>query len=604
MRQQTMIIYYGKYEYKTLISSIHDRIETAQQNMINNLNLDEVLLVERTIHDHLKANTEDCFVYAGMSQHMHLIEIGAEGIYDDDSHPDFDVYSDNPVLHIKTICDKLKNTGKLKNIVAKNADHLDTYTIFVNYRKYIDITYMDKFYLRVKQLQHTLIKGIKYVHPHFMLIDLLRICNDPLHSVFRWQQTANRLHKLLSAYPWNYNSNKIIFLDISADVKPALKRVIDSLTKIDKLKASCVVTGIHAYRLYFRHLNKKINLNQTNNDLYNLFKVNNSDIPHTPFYEIITTNYYDTIETIWNYLLAENELNLNDLSIIEYYPFFQFKGKSCHIFYKEKIVAKIYDNNNTSIPYNETNTGLKFSSFQHLIMILLINKFQHYLAKQKTPSYDDILYSNYASMITNLLLFRQHYFDVINEDIMEDYRLKLKQYDSNYFDYVIKKNKGIKNLSRPQPIEEPELFGPINDTIMSDFVCEYIINEEARLSPKIRSLKQKAKFFYDPEKNPDNLKPEQWVYPKINGKETRYNEFSITNGNIIRNIIEIIQVISDESVLNQNISDESVLNQNTGLQVSDTTVIAESLRIDEIEDEINEITNDKLQDNFFDFESQ
>ena len=81
------------------------------------------------------------------------------------------------------LCNLYEN--KYKYIQRKGAQHEETYKIFVNF-KYCDISYVPlRIYNGIKTI---VIDGINYTHPHFMLIDYLRMFNDPMNAAWRWEK--------------------------------------------------------------------------------------------------------------------------------------------------------------------------------------------------------------------------------------------------------------------------------------------------------------------------------------------------------------------------------------------------------------------------------
>ena len=91
-------------------------------------------------------------------------------IYDFDDFPDIDFYSYDPNSDIINICNKIYDMG-FKKVNGREAKHKNTYSIFVNYELYCDITYVPKnIYNRMPFIE---IEVINYIHPHFMVIDYL-----------------------------------------------------------------------------------------------------------------------------------------------------------------------------------------------------------------------------------------------------------------------------------------------------------------------------------------------------------------------------------------------------------------------------------------------
>ncbi len=104
------------------------------------------------------------------------------------------------------MCNLLYDKG-FKYVTAREAQHEETYSIFVNFQLYCDVTYVPtRIYNSIKTIE---IDGVNYVHPHFIFIDQLRIINQPLTAAAqRWEKTFGRMYKLLKNYPLeNYRNS-------------------------------------------------------------------------------------------------------------------------------------------------------------------------------------------------------------------------------------------------------------------------------------------------------------------------------------------------------------------------------------------------------------
>ena len=84
---------------------------------------------------------------------------------------DIDFYSPEPLIDLVNLCDILHAEG-FKYVTGKEAKHGETYSIYVNFQLYCEMSYMPKnVYNNVRFLQ---IDGLNVTHPWFMMIDFFR----------------------------------------------------------------------------------------------------------------------------------------------------------------------------------------------------------------------------------------------------------------------------------------------------------------------------------------------------------------------------------------------------------------------------------------------
>lgn len=128
-------------------------------------------------------------------------------IYDEtDGEPsDIDFYSPQPILDVIEISHTLHANG-FADVRASEALHSETYSVFMGGWKCCDVSYMDAHtYHNLSRLSLS-IESVKPVsmrltHPHFMLIDSLRVMNDPILSYFRLDKAFQRLVLLQNLFP-------------------------------------------------------------------------------------------------------------------------------------------------------------------------------------------------------------------------------------------------------------------------------------------------------------------------------------------------------------------------------------------------------------------
>ena len=135
-----------------------------------NPNIDEFNKIAKTILKYVKSKNR--IIYGGYGLHLLLKKIRNEILYDEYDIHDIEFYSDNPVGDIKYLCNKLYKK-KFKYVIGQEAEHEETFTLFVNIQKICDIWYMPKNIY--DKIRYIIIDDIKIVDPIFMLIDKFRM---------------------------------------------------------------------------------------------------------------------------------------------------------------------------------------------------------------------------------------------------------------------------------------------------------------------------------------------------------------------------------------------------------------------------------------------
>ena len=130
----------------------------------------EINQVYKLILDFIKKNKRK--IYGGFALNKLLINKNKSyAIYDDTDVPDIDFYSPDPIEDLINLCDELSKYG-FKSVQGSEAQHSETYVIFVNYQEYCNISYMPKnIYNKIKFIK---IDDFIYVDPWFMMIDYFR----------------------------------------------------------------------------------------------------------------------------------------------------------------------------------------------------------------------------------------------------------------------------------------------------------------------------------------------------------------------------------------------------------------------------------------------
>jgi hypothetical protein len=143
-------------------------------------------------------------VYGGTALHNQIASKNkGTGIYGNEILHDIEFYSYTPLQDLTDLVDYLAKK-KFEAVRGTEAQHKETYTIFVNHQGYCDISYVPR--LVYQSIPYTIIKGMKMVHPHFALIDQFRILTDPLTSYYNLEKVIPRIKMLLTYFPLDFNS--------------------------------------------------------------------------------------------------------------------------------------------------------------------------------------------------------------------------------------------------------------------------------------------------------------------------------------------------------------------------------------------------------------
>jgi len=376
--------------------------------------IDEITKVYEIIIDYIKTNKRK--VYGGFALNKLLIsKMPSLAIYDETDTPDIEFYSSDPMGDLLKICDKLHTNG-FKNVVGQEAQHKETYSIFVNFQLYCDISYMPlNIYNKCRYIQ---MDGFNLIHPWFMTIDYFRMFTDPMVSYWRLEKHFMRYLKLQKTFPLPL-INKPLSIDNYESDNP--NKIINLLENFLSQKSSIIFTGFYVYNYYL------------SNSEY--FKHDSRYKPiQIPYLEVYSINYVsDGLDVLKFINDLPNEIKSN-ITHTEFYPFFQFYGYNTVFYYRDDVnkvdipILYLYSNNKKCIPYKEVqyminneNHKINIGSFDfnilHALIILvkirvdddndwnnilytLINGYvsfrKYYLNKNKKTLYDDTIYEGFV----------------------------------------------------------------------------------------------------------------------------------------------------------------------------------------------------------------
>jgi len=381
------------------IDKIQDEVKKRTWNLLEPKGDTRMEIVNKVI-EFVKKNKRK--IYGSYSHNKVVINKNKkDGFLGDLEVPDIDFYSPEPVKDMYEICNMFHKMG-YNDVVGREAQHEETYKIFVDDAEACDISYVPKnIYNKIPFIE---IEGINYVHPNWALIDYLRILTDPMTSwEIKLDKRFKRFYLLQKHYPFQKLTKT---LDVNFDKdRETMINTVNKIFRFAVEKETIIFTGLYAYNYYL--LESKINYK-------------NTDIQ---YYELISMNYKEDA----NELISKmKQLLGNDFTYEEHYPYFQFIDFSVKLYYKEKLICIISGNNHKCLPYqkvktmyfeknkSEENTGeIKIASFNLLLLHTLINYMFH------RTNDNNKLKEMYMLMISHLIQFRNHYLDKTKKNIFD-----------------------------------------------------------------------------------------------------------------------------------------------------------------------------------------
>jgi hypothetical protein len=242
---------YTPEERQVILEKIPDIVKEAQISsvMVMEPTIDESKKVIQVILDFVRQKQR--IVYGGYALNELIIEKDpSDAIYSEYDVSDIEFYSSTPVNDLIELANMMYDRG-FKHIQGRDAQHEETYSLFVNFELYCDITYVPThIYYSIKKIN---IDGINYVDPHFMLIDYLRMVNDPMTSYHRLEKAFKRMYLLLKHYPIEFYNNKLYAMKPQNNLAARYIKMLDDdyLSNADNQK-TLLVMGVDAYNYYIQ----------------------------------------------------------------------------------------------------------------------------------------------------------------------------------------------------------------------------------------------------------------------------------------------------------------------------------------------------------------
>lgn len=356
---------------------------------------------ENMVFDFLRASKRK--IYGGFAANKLItIKNPEDAFYDVENEiADIDFYSPEPVEDIIKLSNLFFDKG-FKNIEGKQAQHEETYTVFVEFIKVADISYVPKsVYHRITFVE---INGLNYVSPSFIMIDMYRILTDPLTSgLQRWEKTFPRIFKLQKHYPFNKATAKLP--NIYKNKYPnddGINKIMKTTFDFIKNNKSVILYGDYAYNCF---LNASGITKSKDHAIFQPLEIMK--------YEMVSTNYREDAKALIK-LVKEKHPDLADyITISEFYPFWTLTGYSCEINYKDYPFVNITHYNRRCVPTKHAN-NVQIGSFDYTFLMNLIYTLKYRVQKDN----DNYQYRNI--MTSHLIAMRNYYFKTSKKNFLDD----------------------------------------------------------------------------------------------------------------------------------------------------------------------------------------
>ena len=323
--------------HKKRTNMIIDNIDSVVDKALKKKNLviepfkKDILVAMKIVTDFIIE--KERIIYGGIAQNEFIkLKSKENAFYKEDSQdlPDYDVYSPEPIKDLVFLVNKLYDNG-FTQVTGREAVHEGTYTIVLDRitGPILDIHYVWSPHYKI--IPKKKIGKFFYADPEFMMIDMYKICTDPLLSFdFRIEKVFKRTSLLEQLYPIKAdlkNFNKKIFNNMNDTIKNIINKIV---TEYVSKNTTVMISGIYCYNFFVQQVDKS----------------NTVNLDHLT---LVTDNIYRVCDQILNLLI---KLNMKDnISIMIYHPFFETFDKKIQIKYKDTVIVEIYGNmaNNFSL---------------------------------------------------------------------------------------------------------------------------------------------------------------------------------------------------------------------------------------------------------------
>jgi hypothetical protein len=399
-----------------ILSKKWEDIEKEVINARENLGLVQSTSDKKDIHNVIIefAKTNKRKIYGGIAINLLIIEKNKkDAIYTDPKTiPDIDMYSPEPIEDLKKICNILHKKG-FKYIMGREAQHDETYTIFVDNAVYCDISYMPKnIYNRIPFKE---INGLYVTHPTFINIDYLRMLSDPLTSYWRFGAELKGFRRFVALQ--KHYQMPHVNSSINLEENDAFKKMaINIIYKFIKNRNTIVNIGFLGYNYALKE-SKILENKDKKSSKFKYLEI--------PYFEMISTNYRTDFLNLMD-MLQSDGLLAQKITHIEYYPFYDFVGFSVKIFIDNQLVAIIYDSKKKCIPFqdfkyyepalpeNNSTDNIRLGSFAVIMLYIFINIIKYRVNEDKDAS------QIFFTLVSHLIELRNFYFTKYKKNFLSE----------------------------------------------------------------------------------------------------------------------------------------------------------------------------------------
>lgn len=405
---------YNDNEIKQFDSVISEKMKIIKKKQALELEPygEEKQAVKKIVYNFIKSKKRK--VYGGAAQNMLITEKNQkDAFYSEDDSGDIEFYSPFPLDDVISLCNELHD-AKFVNVVGQQAQHKETYSIFVNYELYCDVSYVPRnIYNKIPFKE---IRGFTVVQPYFIYIDFFRMFSNPMLD---WEHKFDSRFKRFNLLYKHYPLPKITKnLSIKVPKDDTIFKSLDTINKFMENKETIIAIGLYAY-----------------NHMIYKSGVPDNKTEQVPYYEMISTSYkYDAMG-----LIDELKKMSDKIVTEEHSHFFQFLGNSVYVYHGDYLLAIVYSAYNRCVPFHVVpaltfrDNGVIDKSTDK-IMIGSFSVMMHYslaTIMQARVNDDDKTKDIYYSIISHMIDARNYYTkknnrSVYNSDILSDFTTECK----------------------------------------------------------------------------------------------------------------------------------------------------------------------------------
>jgi hypothetical protein len=285
-----------------------------------------------------------------------------DAIYGELVYRDIEFYSPDPIRDCIALCDELYSKG-YKHVQSREADHPETFKIFVNFEETCDISYVPRnIYNRIPYEE---VNGMWITSPSFMFINVLRVMTDMLSSVYRVEKDMERGYLMQKHYPMHQIRHAP---SIESPDKTTVK-YRENILQWCTGRESTVQIGEFGC---FYYENRKL--------------ASASEVHRLDF---ISTNFAQDCWDLYHYLVEQVSDKVK-LTTQEYYPFMEYTGHRFSIWYDGKQLVQVFSYNKRCTPYRDLKYGndsfLRMGTFS---LVLMYNYLLFHMARVNKDKDDE-----------------------------------------------------------------------------------------------------------------------------------------------------------------------------------------------------------------------